>query len=25
VLPEAAHPLAVALEQRGWTLMEAER
>ena len=25
VLPEAAHPLAAALEQRGWTLMEAER
>ena len=25
VLPEAAHPLASALEQRGWTLMEAER
>ncbi|PZQ87751.1 MAG: prephenate dehydrogenase [Leifsonia xyli] len=25
VLPEAAHPLATALEARGWTLMEAER
>ncbi|AYF99327.1 prephenate dehydrogenase [Protaetiibacter intestinalis] len=25
VLPEAAHPLAAALEARGWTLMEAER
>ncbi len=25
VVPEAAHPLAAALEQRGWTLMEAER
>lgn len=25
VLPEAAHPLAEALETRGWTLMEAER
>jgi prephenate dehydrogenase len=25
VLPEAAHPLATALEERGWTLMEAER
>lgn len=25
VVPEAAHPLAEALEQRGWTLMEAER
>jgi prephenate dehydrogenase len=25
VLPEAAHPLASALEQRGWTLMEGER
>jgi prephenate dehydrogenase len=25
VVPEAAHPLAAALEARGWTLMEAER
>jgi prephenate dehydrogenase len=25
VVPEAAHPLAAALETRGWTLMEAER
>lgn len=25
VVPEAAHPLAAALEERGWTLMEAER
>jgi prephenate dehydrogenase len=25
VVPEAAHPLAAALESRGWTLMEAER
>lgn len=25
VVPEAAHPLAEALENRGWTLMEAER
>lgn len=25
VVPEAAHTLATALEQRGWTLMEAER
>lgn len=25
VVPEAAHSLATALEQRGWTLMEAER
>ena len=25
VVPEAAHPLAEALEARGWTLMEAER
>jgi prephenate dehydrogenase len=25
VVPEAAHPLAAALEKRGWTLMEAER
>jgi hypothetical protein len=25
VLPQKAHGLAVALEARGWTLMEAER